>query len=327
MRSSCFSSYYSEKAVRPSICLYDQLPVNRNVLILNCVILLSSGMCKICNYVFKDGIIGEGKVMQQESGKEPLKENVQNMMEQAREEVASSREPWYRSLRRARILVLIYILEFVLFTLLAVYVHFNPVLPVDVAITREFQENQAPFIKWTMIAISYFGNQAIIFSALIGLTALVFWLLRLRLEALFIIGLSAVSSVLNVLLKLLVSRPRPSAQFVEIIQHATGQSFPSGHVMSYVAFWGLLFSLGLILFNRKRWWNYILLIVPALFVVMVGPSRIYLGDHWASDVLGGYLFGGLLLGIALWLYLRLKERGVLTPELNVKHSLLPLEKP
>ncbi len=264
--------------------------------------------------------------MQQESGKEPLKENMQNMMEQAQEEVARNREPWYRSSRRAQILVAIYITEFVLFTLLAVYVHFNPVLPVDVAITREFQENRTPFIQWTMIAVSYLGNQAVIFSVLIALTALAFWLLRLRLEALFIVGLSAVSSVLNVLLKLLVSRPRPSAQFVEIIQHATGQSFPSGHVMSYVAFWGLLFSLGLILFNRKRWWNYILLIVPGLFVVLVGPSRIYLGDHWASDVLGGYLIGGLLLGIALWLYLRLKERGVLTPELNVKHSLLPLEK-
>ncbi len=262
--------------------------------------------------------------MQQESDREPIQKNMHKVVEQAQEEVARNREPWYRSSRRAQILVAIYIIEFVLFTLLAVYVHFNPVLPVDVAITQEFQENRTPFIQWTMIAVSYLGNQAVIFSVLIGLTALVFWLLRLRLEALFIVGLSAISSVLNVLLKLLVSRPRPSAQFVEIIQHATGQSFPSGHVMSYVAFWGLLFSFGLILFNRKRWWNYILLIVPALFVVLVGPSRIYLGDHWASDVLGGYLVGGLLLGITLWLYLRLKERGILTPELNMKHSLLPL---
>ncbi len=264
--------------------------------------------------------------MQQEPGKESAKENAQkntqNVVEQARDEVARSREPWYRSLRRAHVLIIIYVLEFVLFTLLAVYVHFNPVLPVDIAITREFQENQTPFIKWTMIAVSYLGNQFLLFSVLIGLTALVFWLLRLRLEALFIVGLSAISSALNVLLKLLVSRPRPSEKFVEIIQHATGQSFPSGHVMSYVAFWGLLFSFGLILFNRKRWWHYVLLIIPALFVVLVGPSRIYLGDHWASDVLGGYLIGGLLLGIALWLYLRLKERGVLTPELDVKDSLL-----
>ena len=71
-------------------------------------------------------------------------------------------------------------------------------------------------------------------------------------------------------------------------------------------------KLGIILFNRNRWWQYALLIVPALFVVLVGPSRIYLGDHWASDVLGGYLFGGLLLGTGLWIYLKLKEKGVLT---------------
>jgi membrane-associated phospholipid phosphatase len=44
----------------------------------------------------------------------------------------------------------------------------------------------------------------------------------------------------------------------------------------------------------------------------VGPSRIYLGDHWASDVLGSYLIGGALLGVTLWIYLKLKERGVLS---------------
>jgi membrane-associated phospholipid phosphatase len=53
--------------------------------------------------------------------------------------------------------------------------------------------------------------------------------------------------------------------------------------MSYIAYFGLLFSLGIILFRGKRWWRMALLIIPAFFVVMVGPSRIYLGAHWASD--------------------------------------------
>lgn len=148
-----------------------------------------------------------------------------------------------------------------------------------------------------MAAVSFLGNQPILFSVLIVLTALAFWLVRLRLEALIIITLSVVSAVVNFLVKLIVSRPRPTVQLVNVYQKANGQSFPSGHVMSYVAFWGLLFSLGLILFNRRQWWHYLLLIVSALFVILIGPSRIYLGDYWASDVLGGYLFGGLLLGI------------------------------
>ncbi len=266
--------------------------------------------------------------MPQQAGSEPVKDkveaNMQNVVEHVQQEVAESRVPWYRSSRRAQILIGTYIIEFVLFALLAWYVHYNPILSIDVTITREFQENQMPWLKGFMIAVSYLGNQAIIFTALIFLTALAFWLLRLRLEALLIASLSIVSGITNTLIKLLVSRPRPTTQLVSIFQHATGQSFPSGHVMSYVAFWGLLFSLGLILFKRDRWWHYLLLIIPALFVVLVGPSRIYLGDHWASDVLGGYLFGGLLLGIALWVYLRLKEQGVLTSKWDSSKTLFQL---
>ena len=185
-------------------------------------------------------------------------------------------------------------------------------LGVDVTITREFQENKSPWLSTSMILVSAFGNFPLLVSAVVLITALIFWYFRLRLEALFIVGLSGVSLLLNVLIKLIVSRPRPSPSLVEIIQMSGGQSFPSGHVMSYVAFWGLLLSFGIILFKKKDgWWRYMLLIISALFVVLVGPSRIYLGDHWASDVLGGYLFGGLLLGVGLWIYLRLKSNGLL----------------
>ncbi len=128
-----------------------------------------------------------------------------------------------------------------------------------------------------------------------------------------VVVVSATSDILNSLIKLIVARPRPSASLVEIIQAASGNSFPSGHVMSYVAFWGLLFSFGIILFRGKHWWRTALLIISALFFVLVGPSRIYLGDHWASDVLGAYLIGGIWLAMSLWLYLYLRGRGVLAP--------------
>ncbi len=253
--------------------------------------------------------------------KDQIQDTVDTTMDEVQREVDSGREPWYRSSRRTRILALVYFVQFLLFTALAVFVHFNPVLPVDVAITKEFQENKTPGLQAFMIAVSFLGNQQILFAGLILVTAIAFWLVRLRLEAMIIVALSVVSAIVNFLLKLLVSRPRPTARLVDIFQHATGQSFPSGHVMSYVAFFGLLFSFGLILFNRKHWWHYALLIIPALFVILVGPSRIYLGDHWASDVIGGYLFGGLLLGITLWIYLRLKATGFLTPKVKSGRTL------
>ncbi len=243
-------------------------------------------------------------------------DKAQEVVEQAREEVQRGRVPWYRSSKRTVALIIIYFLVFVIFLALATFVHFHPILPVDITITREFQENKSPWLENLMLAVSYLGYTAIVFVPLILLTALAFWLVRLRLEAILIVALSLVSSVLNVIIKIIVSRPRPTANLVDIFSKAGGQSFPSGHVMAYVAFFGLIFSLGIILFRRDRWWYYLLLIIPAFFVVMVGPSRIYLGDHWASDVLGGYLIGGLLLGISLWIYLNLKSRGVLTTPLK-----------
>jgi membrane-associated phospholipid phosphatase len=253
--------------------------------------------------------------MTQRPIKEQAEKQVEGVVEQVEQEVTRTREPWYRvSSRRARIFVIIYLVEFVLFALLAWFVHLNPVNPIDVTITREFQENKSPWIMITMLAVSAFGSIPLLMPTVVVITGLIFWRLRLRLEALFIVVLPAVSFLLNVLIKLLVNRPRPSASLIEIFQHSSGQSFPSGHVMSYVAYWGLLFSFSIILFRRDRWYHYVLLVISALFVVLVGPSRIYVGDHWASDVLGGYMFGGLLLGIGLWVYLKLKSRGVLQPK-------------
>jgi membrane-associated phospholipid phosphatase len=141
-----------------------------------------------------------------------------------------------------------------LFGLLAVSIHLHPLLPIDVAITREFQENQAPWLRGTMLAISYPGSSFLL-PALVILTVAIFWALGDRLEALFVAGLSACSLLLNLLLKVLIHRPRPSAGLVHIIVKSLGYSFPSGHVMAYVAYFGLLFAFGVILFQGRHWWR------------------------------------------------------------------------
>jgi membrane-associated phospholipid phosphatase len=204
----------------------------------------------------------------------------------------------------------LYALQLMLFGLLAVFVHVHPILPLDVAITRSFQQNQAPWLRITMLAISYPGD-SLLLPALVLLTAVCFWLVGLRLEAVLVAGLSTISLLLNLLLKVQVSRPRPTANLVRIVEAAAGYSFPSGHVMAYIAYWGLLFSFGVILFEGRHWWRSALLTTSAALVVLIGLSRVYLGDHWASDVLGAYLIGGVVLGLAVGMYLPLKERGVL----------------
>lgn len=242
---------------------------------------------------------------------ERVEEGAESIVKEVQEEIAGARRPWYHSIHWGRVLLTVYTILLAFFVFIAWWVSIHPVLSIDVKITREFQENQTPWLRITMLAASYIGNTFWLSTALVILAAAIFWIVRLRLEALTMLFVCATSAILNYVVKLIVERPRPNAHLVEILQQAGGASFPSGHVMSYVAFWGLMFSFTIILFKGHRWWRLALLIIPALFIILVGPSRVYLGDHWASDVLGGYIFGGVWLGICLWVYLKLKEKGIL----------------
>lgn len=242
-----------------------------------------------------------------------MEEDAEKVVEEAREEVAAAQRPWYQTRRWGSTLLLVYVVLLVLFGILAWGVYVHPVLAPDVTITQVFQENQSPWLRTTMLAVSAIGDIQLLSAGLVVLAAVIFWLVDLRLEAILIVAVSVTSGIVDALIKSIVARPRPTAHLVDIISAATGNSFPSGHVMSYVAFWGLLFSFVLILFKGHSWWRITLLILSGLLVVLVGPSRVYLGAHWTSDVLGAYLLSGVCLGIWLWIYLYLKGKGVLAP--------------
>jgi undecaprenyl-diphosphatase len=256
----------------------------------------------------------DGDTAHSESVGQHVEADAARFVEEAQEEVAVARRPWYQTRKWGVTLLFVYAVLLLLFGILAWVVYFHPVLAIDVTITHLFQENQSSWLRTTMLAVSAIGDIQLLSAGLVVLAALIFWLLDLRLEAIMIVAVSVTSGIFDALIKSLVARPRPTSQLVDIISAATGNSFPSGHVMSYVAFWGLLFSFGLILFKGHSWWRIILLIISGLLVVLIGPSRVYLGAHWTSDVLGAYLLGGVCLGIWLWIYLYLKGRGILAPK-------------
>jgi undecaprenyl-diphosphatase len=92
-----------------------------------------------------------------------------------------------------------------------------------------------------------------------------------------------------------------------VVQQINSPSFPSGHTVHYTAFFGFLAFVVLTNF-RSGWGRNIATGICLALVVLVGPSRVYLGEHWPTDVIGGYLIGGLFLVPLIAAYLWAKAR-------------------
>src|ERR1700750_9336 len=145
--------------------------------------------------------------------------------------------------------------------------------------------------------------------ALTTIVALVFFLARRRSECFGVILAAGGGATINRLLKILIARPRPSADLVGFAYRSDELSFPSGHVMFYVCYFGFLFFVAYALLPRASSVRRAALVLSALPVLFIGVSRVYLRAHWPSDVLGAYLLGGLWLGFSLAMYRRWKRRA------------------
>jgi undecaprenyl-diphosphatase len=114
---------------------------------------------------------------------------------------------------------------------------------------------------------------------------------------------------------------------VHVVQQLNDPSFPSGHVLLYTAFFGFLLFLAYMLLKPSFSRTFLLVILGSL-VALVGLSRIYLGNHWASDVTGAYLLGSLWLALSVAIYrwgkTRFFVRQPLAPEKPGPTSSAPL---
>jgi undecaprenyl-diphosphatase len=212
--------------------------------------------------------------------------------------------------RRGRSPLLFAALALLGFALILILVVLGDTTAFDLRVTLDWQRVQVPGLLPLMQAVSWFGFAPQSTYLGIGILALLI-ALRLRLEALFAL-LAFLGGLLNGAIKGLVERPRPMATEGLIVQFPVGgYSFPSGHVLTYVIFYGFLAYLAYTLVSWRPLRLGLLALLLGL-VALVGPSRVYLGQHWATDTLASYFLGTAILLVLLVLYRAAKARQLAT---------------
>jgi undecaprenyl-diphosphatase len=175
-----------------------------------------------------------------------------------------------------------------LFAFLGYVVKFYPtwLTPFDETITG-FIRSGYPFMTDFFLWVTKFANPITI-GTLFVVVLIVLLINRFYSEAIWLsCGTIGVSAILNPLIKLVFMRERPSLEHLVL---ETSSSFPSGHSTGSMVFYGTLLLLVPVFFHGKvlRWGMRILL---GVFIALIGISRIYLGVHFPSDVLGGFCVG------------------------------------
>lgn len=176
----------------------------------------------------------------------------------------------------------------------------NPYFSFDLTIERAVQSLQwSGFgaLMW-FVTVMGFAPQSYIWA---GAIIIALFLMGLRWEALTALFAAGGVSLLGTIIKEFVQRARPTSDLVRVFSIINEYSFPSGHVLFYTAFLGFLAFL-LYTLAPRSWLRTLGIIILVTLIVLVGISRIYLGQHWPSDVMGAYLLGSLWLALTVYLY-------------------------
>jgi membrane protein DedA with SNARE-associated domain/membrane-associated phospholipid phosphatase len=173
-------------------------------------------------------------------------------------------------------------------------IHLDPLTRLDQRVARWFEAHTTPHLTTAMLSISHFGSPPVV----LGIAAAIALLLlrRRHMYGLLALVLAVPGGLLlNALLKLVFERPRPE---LESIVTPSGYSFPSGHTMAAAVLYGVLAAFAGRSLRTWRW-RVLAVFLAAFLISLVGLSRIYLGAHYLSDVLGAGAEGLAWLALCL----------------------------
>lgn len=162
----------------------------------------------------------------------------------------------------------------------------------DTRLSLDVQRHRSPAVDHAMRLITRLGDPLLLLVLGVGAGAIGLWRGRRRAAACSLA--TVLGAPLNYGIKLIIRHPRPPIEFLLAGSAAAGNGFPSGHAMGSCISYGFLAVLIGSSSRRRR--DRAIAIVPlVLLPLLVGFSRVYLGVHWPTDVLGGWLVGALVL--------------------------------
>lgn len=151
---------------------------------------------------------------------------------------------------------------------------------------------------------TYIGSLKFTVILSIPIFIFLFYVLGHRVEILIYLAVVYITPILNRLLKLYFQRARPD--FHRLIEIG-GYSFPSGHAMNAFSFYSIL---AFLLWRHvpARPGRIVVIFFCSLMILGIGMSRVYLGVHFPSDIIGGFLASGIWAAAVIWFFQRYKER-------------------
>jgi undecaprenyl-diphosphatase len=160
----------------------------------------------------------------------------------------------------------------------------------DDAVMHWVKDERHVWLEHTAVEITLLGTGTVVMM-IVAVAGLFLWLTRHRYSAVLLLAATAGGIVLNNVLKLYFSRPRP--QIFEWGTNAMSSSFPSGHAMSSAIVYSTVAYLAARL-QKRRWARWLTMLVALLLIALISLTRVYLGVHYPSDIAAGALLGTLV---------------------------------
>lgn len=161
------------------------------------------------------------------------------------------------------------------------------ILLLDHFVSRSIYAYRTPLLTQIMLGVTFFGGSIMLLCSSLALFLFLIWKKYNR-EALFFLFTFFMGVALNLFIKYVVARARPD---IEPLIEELFYSYPSGHSMNSLVFYALLAYL-MYHFTRNTALSVAVVFLSFFLILAIGISRIYLGVHYPSDVVGGYLVGG-----------------------------------
>lgn len=199
-------------------------------------------------------------------------------------------------------MVTIFVLLLLGFSTLTYHVGNGGTNKIDQYVLNLFKSIEFDFLTTVMKVLSFIGDTIPVMTISIILLFVFFKLYKKTHEIILFIIVITGSTVLNQSLKFLLKRGRPIADLVSV----DGFSYPSGHTMAAVSLYGIITYI---------FWRHIkiravrlpLIVLSTLMIFLISFSRIYLGVHYPSDVLGAFLVSGAWLCVTICFYQHLMD--------------------